>query len=207
MLGCAEVLLVDLAKHPNRLYRRRDTLKGLDRERTKQGTVSWSLGFFSKAPSTRKPEGAKTADKDKSEDRKAEGNDQAAARDSRNAHAGDQETDVEVDSEPERDGRELEDGTIEKDSPLSQAAIDEERKKQTRHQATAVDFEPPDPRLPSGHPVVADFTRSQDSRSLTITAPSDPDVKMSPGQDVEARGNRERPGRGTICLRPHHSER
>lgn len=185
MLGCAEVPLVDLAKHPNRLYRRRDTLKGLDRERTKQGTVSWSLGFFSKAPSTRKPEGAKTADKDKSEDRKAEGNDQAAARDSRNAHAGDQETDVEVDSEPERDGRELEDGTIEKDSPLSQAAIDEERKKQTRHQATAVDFEPPDPRLPSGilslqiHQIagleVTDHHRSKRPRR-----------QNEPGQDVEA---------------------
>lgn len=163
MLGRAEVSLVALAKHPNKIFRRSDTLQGLDRERTKQGVVHWSLGFLTKTPSMRdvhKPLEGQVGQED---------------------HASKQDNDTD---EIMRDGHEMDDESVESHSPLSQENIDREKNTQTRNQATNVDFEPPDPSLPSGilsvqiHHIanleVADGHGSMRSRR-----------KDEPGQDVE----------------------
>ncbi|GAC97607.1 hypothetical protein PHSY_005193 [Pseudozyma hubeiensis SY62] len=155
MLGRAEVDLVALARHPNKLFGRSDTLNGLDRERTKQGNIHWSLGFFTKAPSMRDGSPPNSVQRKES-----------------------------IDDEAEHDGGEMEDRSIETSSPLSQDVVDREKNTQTRNQTTAVDFEPPDPSLPSGilsmqiHHIanleVADGHTSMRSRK-----------KDEPGQDVE----------------------
>ncbi|SPC65915.1 uncharacterized protein UHOD_04743 [Ustilago sp. UG-2017b] len=137
MLGRTDVNLRDLVKHPNKLFKRADTLRGLDREKTKQGVIHWSLGFFGKAPSMRKEvEGRKQ----KTETAKSKQTDEKAR-----AHDG-----ATHDDESEHDGHELERDSIESGSPLSEEAINKENLTQTRNQPTDVDFQPPDPSLPSG---------------------------------------------------------
>ncbi len=83
------------------------------------------------------------------------------------------------------DGNELDKAdSIEADSPLSQEAIDKEKKTQTRNQVTDVDFEPPNPSLPSGvlsmqiHQI-ANLEVSDHNRTMR------PRKKDEPGQDVE----------------------
>ncbi|SJX63250.1 uncharacterized protein SRS1_14074 [Sporisorium reilianum f. sp. reilianum] len=166
MLGIAEVHLVHLARHPNKLFRRSDTLKGLDRERSKQGIVHWSLGFFSKAPSMRRESKAGVGD---------DGDETTSESQTAGVHG---------DDEPEHDGKEMDSESIDPDSPLTQEAVDREKNTQTRHQATAVDFEPPDPSLPSGilsmqihH--IANLEVTDISTSLR------PRKKDEPGQDVD----------------------
>ncbi|TKY85505.1 hypothetical protein EX895_005667 [Sporisorium graminicola] len=177
MLGIAEVNLVDLARHPNKLFKRSDTLKGLDRERSKQGIVHWSLGFFTKAPSMRR-------------EPKASGEDSRKIGSAENEASVENQNDREQDSsvngvdEPEHDGKEMDSKSIEPDSPLTQDAIDREKNTQTRHQATSVDFEPPDPSLPSGilsiqihH--IANLEATDGHASLRSRK------KDEPGQDVD----------------------
>lgn len=175
ILGCAEVELTSLAKHPNKLFKRRDTLKGLDRERTKQGTISWSLGFFGKAPSIQKEINEAKGEQGQSEEQAEQGDGE---------HDGDDRSD-EGDIEPERDGHELDKDSIDPDSPLSEGAIKREKRTQTRNQATAVDFEPPNPSLPSGilsmqiHQI-ANLEVDDTKRSMR------PRRKDEAGQDVES---------------------
>ena len=170
MLGRAEVSLVSLARHPNKLFRREDTLIGLNRERTKQGTVHWSLGFFTKAPSMRGEGQAKAGDAAEHP---------AGANDGKEAAS-----DGENDGETEHDAKEMDSESIDSASPLSQEAIDTEKNTQTRNQATGVDFEPPEPSLPSGilsmqiHNI-ANLEVADGNASLR------PRRKDEPGQDVE----------------------
>lgn len=177
MLGRADVNLKDLAKHPNKLFRRADTLKGLDREKTKQGVIHWSLGFFGKAPSMRKEvEGRK-------QEMASEGSKDAGEKGK--THEGSTRDDAKKihDDESEHAGHEMERDSIESGSPLSEEVIDE-KNTQTRNQQTDVDFQPPDPSLPSGilsmqiHQI-ANLEVADGHKSMR------PRKKDEPGQDVE----------------------
>lgn len=187
MLGIAEVNLVDLARHPNKLFRRSDTLKGLNRERSKQGIVHWTLGFFTKAPSMRRGS-------------KAGGEGACKISDDGNERKAESETaSIRGDDEPEYDGKEMDSESIESDSPLTQGAIDREKNTQTRHQTTTVDFEPPDPSLPSGilsmqihH--IANLEVTDGHTSLR------PREKDEPGQDVDN-------VKTAVSVLPYHPQR
>ncbi|KAJ1026907.1 hypothetical protein NDA16_002201 [Ustilago loliicola] len=179
MLGRADVNLRDLAKHPNKLFKRADTLKGLDREKTKQGIIHWSLGFFGKAPSMRKEvEGRKqemASEGGKLADEKSKAHEGAAKDDAKKEDR---------DDVSEHDGHELTRDSIESGSPLSEEAINKEKNTQTRNQPTDVDFQPPNPTLPSGilsmqiHQI-ANLEVADGHKSLR------PRKKDEPGQDVE----------------------
>ena len=167
MLGRADVSLVDLAKHPNKLFKRCDTLKGLDRERTKQGNIHWSLGFFGKAPSMREERPAK-------EDREVESK----------ATDGGGDGDSHGDVESEHDGKEMDSESIESGSPLSEEVVNREQKTQTRNQQTDVDFEPPDPSLPSGI-LSMQIHQIANLEVADVHKFSKPRKRDEPGQDVD----------------------
>ncbi|EST05302.1 C2 domain protein [Kalmanozyma brasiliensis GHG001] len=186
ILGQAEVSLVALAKHPNKLFKRSDTLNGLDRESTKQGIIHWSLGFFSKAPSMRQEpqsEGEQTSKRRLSAQGSSTGHneDDAASDDQGDTN------DASSKGEEDRlfhDGDELQSESIESHSPLRTEFIDNEKKVQTRNQATGVDSQPPDPSLPSGilSMQIHHIANLEASDRHKTTRPR---RKNEPGQDVE----------------------
>ena len=191
MLGRAEINLVDLARHPNRLYKRSDTLKGLDRERTKQGIVHWSLGFFKKAPAMRAEQRERkeeaSASTDSSGPERIQGADGSNGKDGAATaveKGADDRAQNEKDDVSVRDGKELEDDSVEEGSPLSEQSINREKKTQTRNQATDVDFEPPNPSLPSGI-LSMQIHQIANLEVVDRHQPKRPRKKDEPGQDVD----------------------
>ncbi|KAN0065841.1 hypothetical protein ACQY0O_000971 [Thecaphora frezii] len=127
VIGRAEVDLVELLKRPGKLFRRSDVLIGPNQEKRNGETVEWSVGFFSKAPNTRRM----TAGRGK-EERPVE------------EAVGDEA------GEQVEEGRRLSTATVTEGDTLGGIPMPHEDGRQTRNQETAVQFEPPDPSLPSG---------------------------------------------------------
>lgn len=130
MLGRAEVDLEELVRRPGRLFRRTDTLKGLSQEMKKQGTIQWSLGFFTKTPNIRR-ELREMQERDR----------QKAEEEHRDGRSG-EHTDDEDEHGNGQKG--------EKEEESSDEEADETKPMQARNQEQAVAFEAPSPLLPSG---------------------------------------------------------
>ncbi|PWN48480.1 hypothetical protein IE53DRAFT_407058 [Violaceomyces palustris] len=159
MLGRADVDLIDLVNHPGKMFSRQDTLVGLSQEMKKEGIIHWSLGFFEKAPNKRRMEDGKKNSVDGGErdwgkgdegkvssatHRTSEVSERIGEARKKKGERGEMETKAKEKAHCQKVEKKEGDGSERVTKKSSEEAI------QTRNQETAVQFEPPDPNLPSG---------------------------------------------------------
>ncbi|UZJ50734.1 hypothetical protein CBS101457_000054 [Exobasidium rhododendri] len=129
MLGSASVDLQALVRRPGKMFRRLDTLVGLTSDMKKQGTISWSVGFFKRSSNKRRW----TEDGDRQ-------------REEEEVKRVDESSDIDEEMQEEMVEKDMH--VLDQDQPDLHLSEDEGQQTRNKEQASA--FEPPSSLTPSG---------------------------------------------------------